>query len=162
MPFLRPDLVKLDMRLVQEPFGAEAVAVVRAVRVRRRVGRRGHRDREQRGPCAVVGRDARSGLARWPPGAAADRARHRAGASGQLVDHLARAGTRTPGAGAEDAGARRPARACTRTSSSRASATSSSSSRTTRTRSGASRTRSEDRELALRAALMPRIVGAAG
>jgi EAL domain-containing protein (putative c-di-GMP-specific phosphodiesterase class I) len=32
MPFLRPDLVKLDMRLVQEPFGAEAAAVVRAVR----------------------------------------------------------------------------------------------------------------------------------
>jgi EAL domain-containing protein (putative c-di-GMP-specific phosphodiesterase class I) len=32
MPFLRPDVVKLDMRLVQEPFGAEAAAVVRAVR----------------------------------------------------------------------------------------------------------------------------------
>jgi EAL domain-containing protein (putative c-di-GMP-specific phosphodiesterase class I) len=32
MPFLRPDLVKLDMRLVQEPFDAEAAAVVRAVR----------------------------------------------------------------------------------------------------------------------------------
>src|SRR6188472_4163052 len=33
MPFLRPDVVKLDMRLVQEPFGAEAAALVRAVRV---------------------------------------------------------------------------------------------------------------------------------
>jgi len=32
MPFLRPDVVKLDMRLVQEPFDAEAAAVVRAVR----------------------------------------------------------------------------------------------------------------------------------
>ena len=32
MPFLRPDVVKLDMRLVQEPFGSEAAAVVRAVR----------------------------------------------------------------------------------------------------------------------------------
>ena len=32
MPFLRPDLVKLNMRLVQEPFDAEAVAGVRAVR----------------------------------------------------------------------------------------------------------------------------------
>jgi len=32
MPFLRPDVVKLDMGLVQEPFGAEAAAVVRAVR----------------------------------------------------------------------------------------------------------------------------------
>jgi EAL domain-containing protein (putative c-di-GMP-specific phosphodiesterase class I) len=32
MPFLRPDVVKLDMRLVQEPFGAEAAAVVSAVR----------------------------------------------------------------------------------------------------------------------------------
>jgi EAL domain-containing protein (putative c-di-GMP-specific phosphodiesterase class I) len=32
MPFLRPDLVKLDMRLVQEPFDADAAAVVRAVR----------------------------------------------------------------------------------------------------------------------------------
>jgi EAL domain-containing protein (putative c-di-GMP-specific phosphodiesterase class I) len=32
MSFLRPDVVKLDMRIVQEPFGAEAAAVVRAVR----------------------------------------------------------------------------------------------------------------------------------
>src|SRR4051812_27889225 len=32
MPFLRADVVKLDMRLVQEPFGADAAAVVRAVR----------------------------------------------------------------------------------------------------------------------------------
>ena len=32
MSFLRPDIVKLDMRIVQEPFGADAAAVVRAVR----------------------------------------------------------------------------------------------------------------------------------
>jgi EAL domain-containing protein (putative c-di-GMP-specific phosphodiesterase class I) len=32
MSFLRPDVVKLDMRVVQEPFGADAAAVVRAVR----------------------------------------------------------------------------------------------------------------------------------
>src|SRR4051794_15050358 len=41
MPFLRPDLVKLDMRLVQEPFDAEAAAVVRAsARTPRRPARR--------------------------------------------------------------------------------------------------------------------------
>ena len=32
MSFLRPDVVKLDMRIVQEPFSAGAAAVVRAVR----------------------------------------------------------------------------------------------------------------------------------
>ncbi len=32
MPFPRPDLIKLDMRLVQEPFDRESAAVVRAVR----------------------------------------------------------------------------------------------------------------------------------
>jgi EAL domain-containing protein (putative c-di-GMP-specific phosphodiesterase class I) len=32
MPFLRPDVVKLDMRLVQEPYSPESAAVVRAVR----------------------------------------------------------------------------------------------------------------------------------
>jgi EAL domain-containing protein (putative c-di-GMP-specific phosphodiesterase class I) len=32
MPLLRPDVIKLDMRLVQEPFGVEAAGVVRAVR----------------------------------------------------------------------------------------------------------------------------------
>jgi EAL domain-containing protein/diguanylate cyclase/two-component system sensory protein len=110
MPFLRPDLVKLDMRLVHEPFGAAAAAVVRAVRAYAdasgaEVLAEGIETEEHEARALSWGATLGQGwlygrpepLPAVPvPGAAA----------GRLVAHPTPVGTRTPAQVAEDAGAR--------------------------------------------------------
>ena len=76
MPFLRPDVIKLDLRLIQdrpsEPVAETHNAVQRPRRAHRRAGGgRGHRDRGARRAGPRHGRHRRPGLAVRPPRSAA-------------------------------------------------------------------------------------------
>jgi EAL domain-containing protein (putative c-di-GMP-specific phosphodiesterase class I) len=110
MPFLRPDLVKLDMRLVQEPFGAEAAAVVRAVRAYAdasgaEVLAEGIETEEHEARAlswgATLGQGWLYGRPEPLPAVPVTGADAR-----ELVTHFAPVGTRTPAQVAERAGAR--------------------------------------------------------
>jgi EAL domain-containing protein (putative c-di-GMP-specific phosphodiesterase class I) len=112
MPFLRPDVVKLDMRLVQEPFGAEAAAVVRAVRAYAdasgaEVLAEGIETEEHEARALSWGATLGQGwlYGRPEPLPAVPVTRAGTGA-GELLTHFAPVGTRTPAQIAESAGVR--------------------------------------------------------
>jgi EAL domain-containing protein (putative c-di-GMP-specific phosphodiesterase class I) len=111
MPFLRPDLVKLDMRLVQEPFGAEAAAVVRAVRAYAdasgaEVLAEGIETEEHEARALSWGATLGQGWLYGRPEPLPAVPVTGAARAGGLVTHLAPVGTRTPAQIAESAGAR--------------------------------------------------------
>src|SRR4051812_31678978 len=111
MPFLRPDLVKLDMRLVQEPFGAEAAAVVRAVRAYAdasgaEVLAEGIETEEHERRALSWGATLGQGWLYGRPAALPAEPVRGAAAAGRLVAHPAPVGARTPAEVVEDAGAR--------------------------------------------------------
>ncbi|MEA2384755.1 MAG: hypothetical protein QOH72_4726 [Solirubrobacteraceae bacterium] len=110
MPFLRPDLVKLDMRLVQEPFDAEAAAVVRAVRAYAaasgaEVLAEGIETEEHEARALSWGATLGQGWLYGRPAPLPAVPVTGADAAGRLVAHLPAVGTRTPAQVAEDAGA---------------------------------------------------------
>jgi EAL domain-containing protein (putative c-di-GMP-specific phosphodiesterase class I) len=109
MPFLRPDVVKLDMRLVQEPFDADAAAIVRAVRAYAAASGAAvlaegieTEEHEQRALAwgATLGQGWLYGRPEPLPAVPVTGA----GARGHLVTRLPSDGARTPGQVAEDAG----------------------------------------------------------
>src|SRR4051812_46435734 len=111
MPFLRPDLVKLDMRIVQEPFDASAAAVVRAVRAYAdasgvEILAEGIETEEHEARAISWGATLGQGWLYGRPEPLPAVPVAGAGAAGRLVTHLAPVGTRTPVQVAEDAGAR--------------------------------------------------------
>ena len=111
MPFLRPDLVKLDMRLVQEPFGAEAAAVVRAVRAYAdasgaEVLAEGIETEEHEARALSWGATLGQGWLYGRPEPLPAVPVTGAAAAGRLVAHFEPVGTRTPAQVAQDAGAR--------------------------------------------------------
>jgi EAL domain-containing protein (putative c-di-GMP-specific phosphodiesterase class I) len=111
MPFLRPDLVKLDMRLVQEPFGAEAAAVVRAVRAYAdasgaEVLAEGIETEEHERRALSWGATLGQGWLYGRPGALPAAAGPDAPAAGRLVARPLPVGAPTPAQVAEAAGAR--------------------------------------------------------
>jgi len=111
MPFLRPDLVKLDMRLVQEPFGADAAAVVRAVRAYAdasgaEILAEGIETEEHERRALSWGATLGQGWLYGRPAALPAVPVTGAHAGRRLVAHPAPVGGRTPAQVAEEAGAR--------------------------------------------------------
>jgi EAL domain-containing protein (putative c-di-GMP-specific phosphodiesterase class I) len=111
MPFLRPDLVKLDMRIVQEPFDASAAAVVRAVRAYAdasgaEILAEGIETEEHEARALSWGATLGQGWLYGRPEPLPAQPVNGAAAAGRLVAHPGPVGTRTPARVAEDAGAR--------------------------------------------------------
>jgi EAL domain-containing protein (putative c-di-GMP-specific phosphodiesterase class I) len=111
MPFLRPDLVKLDMRLVQEPYGADAAAVVRAVRAYAEgsgaeILAEGIETEEHERRAISYGATLGQGWLYGHPAALGDRVDHAVRTDRRVVAHQAPVGTLTPAQVAEAAGAR--------------------------------------------------------
>jgi EAL domain-containing protein (putative c-di-GMP-specific phosphodiesterase class I) len=109
MPFLRPDLVKLDMRLVQEPFGAEAAAVVRAVRAYAEASgaeilAEGIETEEHEARALSWGATLGQGWLYGRPEPLPAVPVTGAAAAGRLLAHPTPVGVRTPAQVAEDAG----------------------------------------------------------
>ncbi|MEA2248021.1 MAG: hypothetical protein QOH46_2550 [Solirubrobacteraceae bacterium] len=111
MPFLRPDLVKLDMRLVQDPYGPDAASVVRAVRAYAgssgaEILAEGVETEEHERRAISYGATHGQGWLYGRPEPLGDRAGDAAVATRGVVARPAFVGSRTPAEVAEDAGAR--------------------------------------------------------
>jgi EAL domain-containing protein (putative c-di-GMP-specific phosphodiesterase class I) len=111
MPFLRPDLIKLDMRLVHDPYGPDAASVVRAVRAYAdssgaEILAEGIETEEHERRAMSYGATLGQGWLYGRPEPLGDRPAGAIAATRRVVARDAPVGSRTPVEVAEEAGAR--------------------------------------------------------